>query len=223
MIGRVNKNTTSSFLNLKLHNVYFWQTTTALINRVDKKKRDWQGSFMHEEARGREGCDTQAFLSNARKHTRTNVLVTQFSVTILFAFICHGVKNTCRDDGRGTVYSSRTAEHAWTPCFCLTPVANVTLLHYEWRQQRSGPWGIDRLTWRSDSLDDITSHRVPWVFSASICISKAFCHPYIQHFPAPLTHPLFAVPFHRYYPAHSIIVLRPRPLLYSCYSFMFTP
>jgi len=163
------------------------------------------------------------YQTHARTHARTNVLVTEFSVTILFAFICHEAKNTRRDHGRGTVDSSRTAEHAWTPCFCLTPVANVTLLHYEWWQQRSSPWGIDRLTWRSDSLDDITSHRVPWVFSASICISKAFCLPYIQHFPASLTHPLFAVPFHRYYPTHSIIVFRPRPLLYSCYSFMFTP
>lgn len=82
-----------------------------MINRVDKK-RDWQGSFTHEEARGSEGCDTQAFLSNARTHTQTNVLATEFSPTILFAFICHGAKNTCRDYGRGTVDSSRTAEHA---------------------------------------------------------------------------------------------------------------
>ena len=150
---------TSSFLNLKLYNVYFSQTTTTLIKRVDKK-RDWQGSFTHEEAWDREGCDTQAFLSNARTHTQTNVLATEFCLTILFAFIYHEAKNTCRDHGRGTVDSSRTAEHAWTPRFCLTPVGIVTLLHYEWWKQRFSPWGIDRLTWRSDSLDDITSHRV---------------------------------------------------------------
>lgn len=156
------------------------------------KKRDWQGSFTHEEAWGSEGCDKQAFLSNARTHTQTNVLATEFILTILFAFICHGAKNTCRDHGRGTVDSSRTAEHAWTPCFCLTPVGIVTLLHYEWWKQGFSPWGIDRLIWRSDSLDDITSHRVPWVFSASICISKAFAFRIFNTFPHP-SHTLYSL------------------------------
>ena len=66
VLKRVNKNTTSPFFNLQLYNVYFWQTTTALINRVDKGK-DWQGSFTHEETWGGEGCDT-----HARTHTHTN-------------------------------------------------------------------------------------------------------------------------------------------------------
>lgn len=49
-----------------------------------------------------------------RKHfyqtnAQTNELATELSLTILFAFIYDGAKNTCRDHGRGTADSSRTA------------------------------------------------------------------------------------------------------------------
>lgn len=133
-----------------------------------------------------------ASISIKRTHAQTNVLATEFSLTILSAFICHEAKNTRRDHGRRTVDSSRTTEHAWTPCFCLTPAGIVTLLHYEWWKQRFSPWGIDRLTWRSDSLDDITNHRVPWVFSASICISKAFAFRISNTSPHP-SHTLYSL------------------------------
>jgi len=99
-----------------------------------------------------------------------------------------------RTHAETTVEEQSTAEHAWTPRFCPSPVGIVTLLHYKWWKQRFSPWGIDRLTWQSDSLDDITSHRVPWVFSAGICISKAFAFRIFNTFPHP-SHTLYALSY----------------------------
>jgi hypothetical protein len=97
---------TSSFLNLKLYNVHFLTNNDCIDQKGGYKKEiGREVSRMRKHEVERDGIRKHLY----QTHAQTNVLATEFSLTTLFALICHGAKNTCRDHGRVTVDSSRTA------------------------------------------------------------------------------------------------------------------
>jgi hypothetical protein len=221
--------------NLKLYNVHFWQTKTLLINRVDKK-RDWQGSFTHEETRSGRGRDTHAFLSNTHTHTHTHKCTCNWIQSQFFLLLSvtqqrtHAETTVKRNSRQQTTFGVHAFvwRRSASQRYCIMNGGSCALAPEGQTDSYDG-----RTLWMTSPVTAL-----PRVLQCRHLHIKRLCLPYIQHFPRstpPHTHtytPFILYPIsqilptttlnHRLSPSSSslqLLFIHTRPLVFPEHQF----